>query len=142
MSNTDHQQIEKGVSFVNDRIKSSRDRISVLNSPGRLRDRDEIWEAYYDLEEAILMSKIIFNGFDKLGKRRRLPKIADLSDKEIRARFRVAEDNLNSAESNLSNLKGDETIESLRRARYQLKLMLVVIAARRGPSKRFRKRKP
>lgn len=135
MSNIDRQQMERGISFVNERIVRSRDRICVLNSHNRLRDKDEIWEAYYDLEEAILMSKVIFRGFDKPGKRRRLPKIANLSDEEVRAKFKITEASLRSAERSLTKQAGDETIEFLRRARDQLKLMLLVYAPSRPAKK-------
>jgi hypothetical protein len=121
---------ERGIPYVRDRIRRSQDRISNLTKNNRLRDVDEIWEAYYDVEEAILISKIIFGGFDKPGKIRTLNIPTDfdffkLSDSEIRAKFESVGKNLSLAELKLELSSGEETIESLRRARDEVKIMLL-----------------
>jgi hypothetical protein len=86
---------------------------------------DEIWEAYFDLEEAILMAKVVFDAFSKPGKLRKLPEFSGVSDPIVRAAIQKAKANLAVAEKKLPLLLGDETIESLRRARDQLKALLV-----------------
>ncbi len=121
---------ERGISLVYERIKRSQNRVISLNNENRLRDLNEIWEAYYDVEEAILISKIIFGGFDKPGKLRKLNvppnfDFSKLTDREIRARFEFTGKNLSSAESKLGIRSGDETIEYLRKARDELKVMLL-----------------
>jgi hypothetical protein len=121
---------EKGISSVRERIKRSRNRVILQVNDGRLRDLDEIWESYYDVEEAILIAKIIFGGFDKPGKTRELNVPANfdfskLSDSKIRAMFESIGKNLSLAENKIENRSGDETIEHLRIARDELKMMLL-----------------
>ena len=93
---------------------------------------DEIWEAYFDLEEAILMAKVVFDAFNKLGKLRSLPEFTGLSEPIVRAAFQKVEANLAAAERQLPQLLGDETIESLRRARDQLKALLLANSSKRS----------
>ena len=140
-------KLERGISSVHERIKRSRNRVIFLTNENRLRDLNEIWEAYYDVEEAILISKIVFGGFDTPGKSRKLnvPRNFDfskLNDSEIRAKFESVENNLSLAESKLEIKSGDETIEYLRRARDQLKIMLLSPEkpSRRAPRSRSKKR--
>ena len=121
---------ETGISHVRERITRSQDRIIHLVNANRLRDLDEIWEAYYDVEEAILLSKIIFGGFDKPGKTRKLnvPTNFDflkLSESEIRAKFESVGKCLSVAEGKLAQGSEDDMIEFLRRARDELKVMLL-----------------
>jgi hypothetical protein len=123
-------KLERGISSVNERIKRSRNRVVSLTDENRLGNLSEIWEAYYDVEEAILISKIVFGGFDKPGKSRKLKVPTDfdfskLNDSEIRAEFESIENNLSLAESKLEIRSGEEMIEYLRRARDQLKIMLL-----------------
>ncbi|HXQ92900.1 MAG TPA: hypothetical protein VN739_07815 [Nitrososphaerales archaeon] len=121
---------ERGISSVRERIKRSQNRTILQVNDSRLRDLNEIWETYYDTEEAILISKIIFGGFDKPGKIRKLNAPANfdfsrLSDLEIRAKFEIIGKNLSLAENNIMNRLGNETIEHLRIARDELKIMLL-----------------
>lgn len=124
--------MEKGTDYVSGKIKTALNRLAVLNSSqSRLRDFDETWEAYYDLEEAILMAKIVFEAFDRPGRIRKLRSPSKLSDEEIRAALRTAEDNLLKAEQKLIDRAGDQTVEFLRRARDELKIILLVSIAKR-----------
>ena len=132
LENLSSARMEQGVSFVGERIKRARGRLAVLTSTGRKRDMREVWEAYFDLEEAILMARIIFGGFDRPGKIRKLPEREKFSDEEIRASFMSAENSLSLAENNLANRRGDETVETLRKSRDLLKIMLLADARRKG----------
>ena len=133
------ERLKKGIDFVSTRIEKCQERITVLNSENRLWDMNEIWEAYFDLEEAILMTKVIFDAFNKVGKLRKLPEFSELSDQVVRAAFQTAEANLSKAENNLNQLSGEATIESLRKARDQLKALL---AANAGIRSRKRTKRP
>ncbi len=108
-----------------ERIRKAKERLAVLNSENRVRDPDEIWEAYYDVEEAILMAKVVFHGFDRPGKMRKLPAYTGLSDEDVRAKISSAEDSLSLAEASLAKRAAEETIERLRKARDQLKAILL-----------------
>jgi hypothetical protein len=119
------KRLEKGVAFVSERILDARRRLNVLISKVHPRDLDEIWEAYYDLEEAILMTRVVFYGFDRPGRPRRLSVSAGKSDDEIRAMFQKAVESLVIAEKYLSKQMGEETIVALRKARDQLKALLL-----------------
>jgi hypothetical protein len=121
---------DRGISSVHERIKKSQNRVIFLTNNNRLRDLNEIWEAYYDVEEAILISKIIFSGFDMTGKLRKLNvplnfDFSKLTDSKIRAKLESIGKNLSLAESRLGTRSRDETIEYLRRARDELKVMLL-----------------
>jgi len=118
-------QIERGISFVYDRIQSATKSLGVLNSENRLHDLDGIWETYYDVEEAILVAKVTFRGFDRPGKIRKLPEFRSLSDPVVRAAFKIAQENLSLAQTKLLSRHGTETVECLRRARDQLKALLL-----------------
>jgi hypothetical protein len=132
------ERLKKGINFVSTRIKKCRERLAVLNSENDLQNMNAIWEAYFDLEEAILMAKVIFDAFNKVGKLRKLPQFSELSDQVIRAAFQTAEVNLSKAENHLNQLSGDATIESLRKARDQLKALMATNA---GIGKRKRTRR-
>jgi hypothetical protein len=133
--------MERGISFIDERVKRSRERLAVLNSKTDPKDLDEIWETYYDLEEAIFMAKIIFGGFDKQGRLRRLPDFSQgFSGEEVRAKIQAAERNLSRAESSLQKLAGNETIELLRAARDQAKMILLAEASK-GSKRRYSRRK-
>jgi len=120
--------METGTTFVMERILRVKNRLTVLILGSHSRDPNELWEAYYDLEEAILMTRILFGGFDRPGKLRKLPDFSHYSDEELRAALRSAENNLVAAEKMLHKLSGDATIERLRRARDNLKAMLALSA--------------
>ena len=60
------------------------------------------------------------------------PEFTEVSDPIVRAAFQKARANLAVAEKKLPQLLGDETIESLRRARDQLKALLLANVEKRS----------
>lgn len=117
---------ERGLSFVSERIARARSRITVLNPDDVLtRDSDEVWEAYYDIEEGIFVAKIVFKSFEKPGKFRKLLELRDVSQNTIRTALKTACENLDIATSDLRSQRRDELIEHLRRARDQLKALVI-----------------
>jgi len=126
LSKSPGDQFERGTTFVYDRIQSATKRLTVLAAEKRLHDIDAIWETYYQIEEAVLVAKVLFKGFDRPGKFRKLPEFQALSDSVVRAAIKIAEENLLLAETNLVSRHGPETIEFLRKARDQMKALVIV----------------
>jgi len=124
-------RIEKGISYIQERIKNCEERLSVLNSGESLDNMDAVWEAYYDLEEAIFIANMAFNGFNRIGKLRKIPEVTGLSQIVIRATFNKALENIAKARNMLSKHQGEETIEYLRRARDPLKGLLLADGRKR-----------
>jgi hypothetical protein len=96
----------------------------------KLRDMSEIWEVYCDVEQAIEVSKFLFGLHARLGNIRALsasvkndPTTIPLND--LIAKFRFVDSALESAikEYNIGN--GEAAIELARRARDQLKNLLL-----------------
>jgi hypothetical protein len=118
-------KIQKGTAFAVGRVKNALNRISALRSSDKV-DYDSIWEAYYDLEEAILVLKLAFSDFNKPGELRKLPGFVGLSEAKVRAALRSIEEHLISAETILESSRGVKAIEELRASRDILKAMLLV----------------
>jgi hypothetical protein len=114
---------EKGIDFINRRISKARERLAVLNSENNSIDHDEIWEAFFDIEEAILMTRVVFEDFDRPGKLRKLPTIGS-SNGAIRGALLMADSGLKLAQTKLGERSGNESLRSLREARDQLKAAL------------------
>jgi hypothetical protein len=125
---TEDDSKERGTSFIFERIEKARQRISVLNPNDSFnRDSEEIWETYCDVEEAILMAKVVFRGFDRPGRLRKLLEIKEISEKTIRASMETASHNLDLAYSDLVRQRGNELVEHLRAAREQLKSLVITV---------------
>jgi hypothetical protein len=125
------ERIEKGISYIQERMKNCEDRLSVLTSDEHIGNMDEVWEAYYDLEEAILIANMAFDGFNRIGKLRKIPEITGLSEIVIRATFNKSLENIGKAREMLSKHQGKETIEYLRLARDPLKGLLLAVERKR-----------
>jgi len=124
-------RIDKGISYIQERMKSCEQRLTVLTSDEYLDIMDAVWEAYYDLEEAIFIANMAFDRFNRIGKLRDIPEANGLSQIEIRATFNKTLENIANARDMLSKHQVETTIEYLRRARDPLKGLLLADARRR-----------
>jgi hypothetical protein len=116
--------------FVFKSLEEARKRLASMDSELKLRDTNEIWEAYCDVEQAIEASKFIFGLHDRLGKARALkvssrndPKLMPLSD--LVARYKIADSALLSAENAYRHGGGEKGIDCARTARDELKALLL-----------------
>ena len=106
-----------------------------------MRDIDEIWEAYCDVEEGIALSNFALGAFDRLGKRRKLT--VSLKDDpsrlpagELRRKFSFVEQYVSSSIEEFSRGKGEDAVESARKARDVLKSMLIAHSSAEKRSRR------
>jgi len=117
-------------SFTIGRLKESRNRLRRLSEENRFRDVDEIWEAYCDVEEAIAIANFVLGAFDSVGKIRKLTVTlkddpTSMLEADLRKKFSSIEMNLVAAQERFSKGMGDEGTELARRARDDLKIMLI-----------------
>src|SRR5579872_5181400 len=78
MKNIARQQ-SKGIEFILSSLKEAHKRFAELDSEEKLRSANMIWEAYCDVEQAIEISKFVFNLHERLGKVRSL-KVSSKND--------------------------------------------------------------
>lgn len=118
----------KGTKFALDRISRARANLAVLKDSVTLseKDYDAVWEAYYCLEEAILVARIAFSGFDSPGHMRKLPELPRKITEEIfRAILQATNNGMDAAENEFHRHRGPRAVDDLRRARDQLKGLLL-----------------
>ncbi|MGI0090623.1 MAG: hypothetical protein ACREBS_02840 [Nitrososphaerales archaeon] len=120
-----------GVGYVLSSMGDARARLAKMkNVEEFLRDLDEVWEAYCDIEQAIAISKFVFRSPAKLGKIRKL-QISSKCDPlvipadELRSKYEFADSNLVAAGEQLKEGNGEKGIELARRARDELKILLL-----------------
>ena len=124
------EQQSKGMQFVLSSLESALKRLSNLDTEEKIRNTNEIWETYCDIEQAIEVSKFVFNLHERLGKIRSL-KISTKNDpksiplEELRARYRFVNSAVASATDAYKRGRGEEAIEFARKARDELKILLL-----------------
>jgi hypothetical protein len=111
-------------------LDSCKKRLADMRTDRNLRDMDALWEAYSDLESAIGLSKFVFYIPLKAGTFRRLTvsKEADprvVPDKELERKYSIVESGIVTAQTLLTGNSVEEGIELLRKARDELKAMLL-----------------
>ncbi len=119
-----------GLEYVLSSLREARNRLGKMDSEEKYRDASEIWEALCDVEQAIEVSKFVFHLHDRLGKVRTLtvssknsPATLDLD--ELKSRYRFVESALVSADIAYREGKAEDAIEWARKARDQLKILLL-----------------
>ena len=123
-------QQSKGMQFVLSSLEDARKRLAHLDTEEKIRNTSEIWEAYCDVEQAIEVSKFIFDLHERLGKIRSL-KVSTKNDpksiplEELRARYRFVNSTIASAVDAYRHGRGEEAIEFARKARDELKILLL-----------------
>jgi hypothetical protein len=136
----------RGLAFVLANTGEAKRRISNMLVSGEnselSKKMDEIWETYCDIESAIAMSKLVFGANNKLGVTRKIsvsgkfdPMI--MSWGEFRAKLVEVDSNLSLARSRFQHGSAEDAIELARKARDELKIML--ISHRRSENKRRKK---
>lgn len=116
--------------FVLDSFAAARKRLALMKTESRLREVDEIWETYCDIEQSIEVSKFIFKLHSSLGKRRKLVASSknDPATLHLTTLARIYEkvDALVvSADIATREGRGENAIELARDARDQLKILLL-----------------
>ncbi len=129
-------------SLVLGRFEECKNRLRSLFTENRMRDIDQIWEAYCNVEEGIALSNFVLRSFDRLGVRRKLTVSAkdnpeSMNEMDLRKKLSYVEQNLVSAIEGFSKGEEIEAAEFARRARDALKSML--IAQSREERKKNRK---
>jgi hypothetical protein len=112
------------------RLRDCEDRIKNLLMEGKIRDIDEIWEAYCVVEEGIALSNFALGAFDRLGKRRKLTVSAKddplkMSEDDLRKKYSFVQDSLARSLEQFITGAGEAGAESARKARDVLKTMLI-----------------
>ncbi|MDA4111832.1 MAG: hypothetical protein OK439_04795 [Thaumarchaeota archaeon] len=130
MAEQDKESSTPKFSFTIRRLNESSSRLARLSDQNRIRDVEEIWEAYCDVEEAIAISNFKLGVFDRVGKTRKLTisfkdDPSKMPEQDLRKRFISIESNLSAAKENFEKGMGDEGAELARRARDDLKKMLI-----------------
>ena len=124
------EQQSKGMQFVLSSLESALKRLSNLDTEEKIRNTNEIWETYCDIEQAIEVSKFVFNLHERLGKIRSL-KVSTKNDPksipsvELRSRYRFVNSAVASATDAYKRGRGEEAIEFARKARDELKILLL-----------------
>ena len=124
------EPISSGMRFVLDSFAAARKRLALMKIESRLRDLDDIWEAYCDIEQSIEVSKFLFKLHNRLGRHRKLvasarndPAVIPLT---TLAKIYVKVDVfVASADKATREGRGGDAIEFARSARDQLKLLLL-----------------
>src|ERR1700730_14940663 len=116
-------------SLVAGRLRDCVNRVSMLLEQDRIRDIDEIWEAYCDVEEGIALSNFAIGAFDRLGKMRKLSvSLKDdpkrMQENELRKKFSFVIENIRASLEKFSRAQGEDGAEMALRAREVLKKML------------------
>jgi len=123
-------QQSKGMQFVLSSLEDAQKRLARFDTEEKLRNTSEIWEAYCDIEQAIEVSKFVFNLHGRLGKIRSL-KVSTKNDPksipsgELRSRYRFVNSAIASAADAYRHGRGEEAIEFARKARDELKILLL-----------------
>jgi hypothetical protein len=120
----------KGAKFVISSLREARRRLASIDSNKKMLDVGELWEAYCDLEQSIEVSKYIFNIAESIGTYRKLVSSIKndptmLSPSELAKRFKRTESNIDAALEAFERGRGEEEIEFARKARDELKIMLL-----------------
>jgi hypothetical protein len=123
------------------RLLDCETRIKKLLAVAQIRDFDEIWEAFCDVEEGIALSNFALGSFDRLGKRRKLTVSQKddpdrMTDDELRKKFSLVQENLRTSLENFSRGTGEDGVELARRARDFLKIMLIAHSSAEKRSRR------
>lgn len=118
-----------GMQFVLDSFAGARKRLATMKLESRLRDIDEIWEAYCDIEQSIEVLKFAFR-LNRLGKYRRLVASSknDPTTLPLTTLARIydrVDALITSADSAVKEARGEDAIEWSRSARDQLKVLLL-----------------
>jgi hypothetical protein len=121
---------KNGFSIIIGRLEESRNRLRHLSEENNMRDIDEIWEAYCDVEEGIALSNFVLEAFDHAGKFRRLSvALKDdpdrIGNEDLRKKFSLIDANLTASLEKFSKGSGEDGAEFARRARDALKKMLI-----------------
>ena len=129
-------------SLILGRLEKCKNRLRSLSTENRLRDIDQIWEAYCEVEEGIALSNFVLRSFDSLGVRRRLTVTANdnpetMSEVELQKKLFFVEENISSSIDRFSIGNGTEAAELARRARDVLKSMLIAQARDQKKSRRI-----
>lgn len=119
-----------GTNFVLDSLGSARKRIASMKNNSKLRDIDEIWETYCDIEQSIEVSKFAFKLHNRLGKHRRLAASSKndpstLTVDELTSLYADIDSLIVSAENAVREGRGEDAIDLSRSARDQLKMLLM-----------------
>lgn len=129
-TNEDHGPASRGMQFVLASLASARKRIALIKIESKFRDTDEIWETYCDIEQSIEVSKYVFKLQNRLGKYRKL-KVSSQNDPatlaltKLCAIYDEVDSLVISACEAAKQGKGEDAIELSRRARDQLKILLL-----------------
>lgn len=114
-------------------LDRARNRIAELKKETNLREISTIWETYCDIEQSIEVSKYVFKLHDRLGTYRRLVASVKNDPTKMSARGLISIYNdvdflVLSATRAVMERRGEEAIELSRKARDQLKLLLLGVA--------------
>ena len=116
-------------------LEGSKKRVSTLlamprTAESKSRFSDELWEAYTAVETAIAMSKTVFGGYKTLGvmKKIRTSKKSNplsMTSEEFSAVMSLISSELGIAQTCFSELRSDPGLEHARKARDELKRLLL-----------------
>ncbi|MFI5420799.1 MAG: hypothetical protein ACHQ1H_07505, partial [Nitrososphaerales archaeon] len=86
-------------SFVLGRLEKCKILVVSLISQNRLRDIDQIWEAYCNVEEGIALSNFALGSFDRIGVRRKLSVSVNdnpetMNETELRKKLSFVQENI------------------------------------------------
>jgi hypothetical protein len=120
----------KGLAFVVASFLEARKRLSLMNTEDAMRDENEIWEVYCDIEQGVQVSKYVFGVQDGLGVIRKITASARNDPSkiplgELSRRYKIVDSHLAEALEALRNGMGEEEIEIARKARDELKRLLL-----------------
>jgi hypothetical protein len=120
----------RGAKFVISSLREARRRLASIDTNKRMSDVSELWEAYCDLEQSIEISKYVFDMAESIGIYRKLVASikndpATLSPDELAKRFKRAQSNIDYALEAFAQGRGKEEVEFARKARDELKIMLL-----------------
>lgn len=134
-------QFAKRIEPVVSNLKAARARIMNIERTDRFRDYGEIWEAYCDVEQAIMISKFVFKLDSKLGVLRALRASiknnpSDIPKDELIAKYGIVESALGSSISEFEEGRCESGIMHARIARDELKMLLLGSAKAKNGKKR------
>jgi hypothetical protein len=117
-------------SLVLERLQKCKSLVLSIFAQNSLREIDQIWEAYCDVEEGIALSNFALGSFDRLGVRRKLsvsPKDnpETMNENELRKKLSFVEENVTASIDKFAKGEGDVAAELARKARDVLKAMLI-----------------
>jgi len=137
------QRLEtKGIEFVLSSLGEAREKLASMDSEEKLRNSSRIWEVYCDIEQAIEVSKFVFGLHDRLGAIRtlRVSGKDDLRTSHIdvlSAKYKLVNSEIASAEKEYEMGNGESAIEFARRARDELKVLLLGEGRMKGIKKKY-----